>query len=243
MRKINIAICDDEADVLHDEFEIIDDIFGKKDVKYHIDLYSDSKQLVESGAVYDILFLDIEMTSLSGVDIAKAMKKKNKKSLIFFITNYYTYINDALDIKALRYFVKPLNRAEAEAGIDRALRELANESKIIQFSNLANKAEIEVNIESIIYLESEGRHSHIVTSCGDFKSEESFKIIKFKIDQYDNHFALCYRDIYVNLKYVCEYNSENVYLINHGNTIRLYMSRRKFREFDEKMFIMAREMK
>ena len=76
-------------------------------------------QAIRSEAVYNIAFLEIEIGNVSGLDIAKALKEKNKNIIIFFVTEYEKYIDDAMDLFALRFIKSLLPKAEYIKGLIR----------------------------------------------------------------------------------------------------------------------------
>lgn len=57
----------------------------------------------------DIVFLDIEMAGLNGIYVGKALKEQNKNTIIFIITSYVEYLDDAMRFHVFRYLTKPLN--------------------------------------------------------------------------------------------------------------------------------------
>lgn len=62
--KLRIAICDDETDVLIQESCMIQKLLDEKNVSYEIDTYTLAEELLSSKALYDIIFLDVEMGNL-----------------------------------------------------------------------------------------------------------------------------------------------------------------------------------
>ena len=73
------------------------------------DLLEDAKQ---NGC--DIAFLDIHMRGMSGVELAKELKKINPKMNIIFVTGFSEYKGDAMDMKASGYIMKPVTKEKIE---------------------------------------------------------------------------------------------------------------------------------
>ena len=70
---------------------------------------------------YDLLLLDVEMSAMDGVTMAKEVRKTNETVEIVFITGYTDYIAEGYDVGALHYLVKPLHREKFFAVLDKAL--------------------------------------------------------------------------------------------------------------------------
>ena len=58
----------------------------------------------------DIVFLDIEMPGMNGIYVGNELKKANKNVLIFVITSYSEYLDDAMRFDVFRYLSKPLDK-------------------------------------------------------------------------------------------------------------------------------------
>ncbi len=236
----NIAVCDDETDVLNSEAEIIKDALNNQRVDYNIDTFQDPRVFLYSGAKYDMVFLDIEMDQINGIEVAKEITEKNKDCFVFFITNYSVYLDRAFDVKAFRYLSKPIDKNRLRSGIDIALERINEKTQILSVINYKNKLSVDINISTIIYIENTGRHTHIISTQYDFVAEEIFSIVKNKIEKEVNYFAMPHQSYYVNLKYVKNHTKEKVEMAYSGNTYEALMSRRRYNDFDAKMFSMAK---
>lgn len=72
----------------------------------------------------DVLFLDIEMGSMSGVELAKRLRQSGAGLQIIFITGYMEYIAEGYDVEALHYLIKPVTGGKLGAVLDRAVERL-----------------------------------------------------------------------------------------------------------------------
>ena len=105
---INIAICDDDINVTKEIEDLINNMSNKQ--MFNIEIFVDGNEFLQTDyAKYDIVFLDIEMGSVSGIDIALEIRKINDSSIIFFITNHFRYISEALKSMPFQYILKPIN--------------------------------------------------------------------------------------------------------------------------------------
>lgn len=106
---INALICDDEQKYIEQIQKCLIDYCYDHSITYHIDTFANGMLAIHSPNAYNIAFLDIEIDNVSGLDIAKSLKEKNKNVVVFFITAYEKYIDDAMDLFALRFIKKPID--------------------------------------------------------------------------------------------------------------------------------------
>ena len=92
---MKIAICDDDSAYVKKIESVVRTTLAEKNIDARFDLISDSAQLHDSAETYDMAFLDIGMTPYNGLEIAARLKKRNRNIIIFFITSYDDYIDDA----------------------------------------------------------------------------------------------------------------------------------------------------
>ena len=103
MRNLRIAVCDDDMTDLDSEKQLIEKALLKLGCKYKIDKFSSSEELLGSDKTYNIIFLDVELGGRSGIETAGAVHRRNKDCLIFFVTNYEHYMDEALNKHCLLY--------------------------------------------------------------------------------------------------------------------------------------------
>ena len=105
---INIAICDDEELFLQREKEIIYKYMTKKGYNCSIDLFLSGKDYLECDDVekYDIVFLDVSMDEMNGIETAKRIRKNNQKVYLIFVTAYINYATEGYKVNASRYVLK-----------------------------------------------------------------------------------------------------------------------------------------
>lgn len=91
--KLRIAVCDDENEALTKESRLIRDLLDEKHILYDIDEYVSADQLL-SANLYDMVFLDVEMGNVNGINVAKKTVGIQKRYLhilyneLFYIFGY-----------------------------------------------------------------------------------------------------------------------------------------------------------
>ena len=100
------------------------------------------------------------MPDIDGISVAKELKNRNQKVVIFFVTAFDEYQDEAMDLHAFRFFDKPLNIERLYSGLNRAI-EYLNESYIDVYIENKNR-HIKVSVDDIKYIKRENRKN---TSC------------------------------------------------------------------------------
>ena len=182
--------------------------------------------------MYDILFLDVEMGDLNGIDVAEKLLECKDDTFIFFITNYSIYSDRASDIRAHRYLSKPVDRDRLSNGIDSALKKISDVTKYITVTDMETKKRYKIPIASIIFIENTGRHTKIyLTTRPAFIVEEIFSTIKERIESEVEYFAIPHQSYYVNLRFVDDYDKKEVKMSYGKRSYTAIMNMRRYKAF------------
>ena len=86
-----------------------------------------AKQAIEENGGADVLFLDINMPGMSGMDFARSLNPG--RPLVIFTTAYSEYAVEGFKVEAVDYLLKPFGYAEFTAAVERACRRLPQDSE------------------------------------------------------------------------------------------------------------------
>lgn len=107
---MRIVICDDDREQIEQLTRQLRQFFTSLHSKLpDIVSFESGEALLADTGSKDIVFLDIEMAGLNGIYVGKALKEQNKNTIIFIITSYVEYLDDAMRFHVFRYLTKPLN--------------------------------------------------------------------------------------------------------------------------------------
>ena len=104
-----IAICDDESQFRKLIREILKDYMDKNGTIYEIDDFGSGKDFVSLGiemVKYKIVFLDINMGGLGGMETARKIRETSNDTFIAFITAFADYTLEGYKVDAVRYILK-----------------------------------------------------------------------------------------------------------------------------------------
>ncbi len=224
---INALICDDDNKCGDIILRYLQKYCGERNITCFYDLFNNGEKALESIQSYNIAFLDIEIGNVSGLEIAKKLKENNKNIIIFFITEYEKYIDDAMDLFALRFMKKPLDYQRFYTGLDKAV-ELINDETIELFfkdSNIVQK----IKSKDIIYIETDDHKVKIVTTMGVFYSSNLIDYWEKKLTHIS--FYRVHKSYILNLDYIDQYKRNEVKLTT-GELIGIsYRNQPTFRKY------------
>lgn len=110
-----IVICDDELLQREELREYIYKVFEEVEEELELLIFNSAEDVLKEKEVLkdtDIFILDIKMDEVSGMDLAKIIRKENDISEIIFITSLVDYIQEGYIVRAYRYLLKPINYEE-----------------------------------------------------------------------------------------------------------------------------------
>ena len=157
---LSIAICDDEKNICDYLEQRTRKCLAEYDLDAQISAFGDGAELLEcckqDPATFDIIFLDIKMKTINGVDCAKGLRDEGVNSLIVFVTSSAEYVFSGYEAKAFRYILK----TDLENAFDRVFGECLSELKkqttdfyAVETPSLAKK----IPLDDILYFESKLR--------------------------------------------------------------------------------------
>lgn len=161
---IKVAICDDEKIFLDGYVKIINNI--KEVYGYSIEIvkFNSGDELINSLIIddvrFDIIFLDIIMGKINGIETAQKIRELDHIVEIIFLTSSKEYALESYEVKASNYIIK--NSVSVEEKISDAIKYAC--SKVDDYILVTNKSSIEkVELRKIVYIESNKRKIIITT--------------------------------------------------------------------------------
>ena len=150
-----IAIVEDEAAVREQLEGYVQRYTRQYGTQFEVTMFTDGVEILEDyRPVYDIIFLDVEMQHLDGMETARRIRELDSDVLLIFITNMAQYAIKGYAVGALDYVLKPVP-------VDGGMRRL--------------------DAATIYYIESEGHRVHFYTEDGDFSAPGALKVLEEKL--------------------------------------------------------------
>lgn len=215
--KYRIAICDDmEEDVKFISY-MVNMWAEKESITVAIETFPSAESFLFRYAeqkAFDILLLDIEMPSMSGIELAKRIRKEDDAVQIIFITGYTDYIAEGYEVFALHYLVKPLSETKLFEVLNRAVLKMRKNEKAL-FLSLAGEM-VRIPIYEIKYLEVQQNYV-TVHSKKDYTVKKTLGEFERELDE---RFYRMGRSFIVNLSFIDKITKTDVFL-SDGSVIPL----------------------
>ncbi|MCD8293900.1 MAG: LytTR family DNA-binding domain-containing protein [Clostridia bacterium] len=170
--------------------------------------------------VYDVIFMDIEMPYMNGMDAARKLRGFDSSVIIVFITNLKQFALKGYEVEALDFLVKPVEYSSFKTMLARVYRRVG--AKPAEYLSITNtRGTYRIRIADIYYLESVKHFVVIHTAEGETQFFGALTDMESKLPA--SSFARCNSCYLVNLAWVKKVDSLDVYV---GNDV-LKMSKGK----------------
>ena len=130
---LNIAVVDDDKPFLSMYSKFISESFSKKIFSANINVYASGTDLIDSLAVkeFDIVFMDIDMPGISGIDLAAELRKNNKNVSIIFVSAQPHFVFATIRFTPYRFIRKNNLKVETLEVVDSYCSEIQDIHKMI----------------------------------------------------------------------------------------------------------------
>lgn len=209
---MHIVICDDEASYCDSLYRQILAWAKTREAedKIAVSKFYSSEDLLDAwnnGMSMDLLFLDIQMPGeLSGMDLAKAVYKRDEMISFVFVSNYDEYACEGYSVNAIRFLLKPVNQYDVSICMDIAWRKWQSSQERFVTINAGTRS-VHVAVNTILYAESRSHMLCLTTSdhIGKYEIRSTLDDLEKILPR--DWFVRCHKSYIVNLRYVRKYKS------------------------------------
>lgn len=150
---LRIAVCDDEMEVA-DEVERCILKYGiEKGIDFQISKYYSGESLLRTDSCFDVVFLDIIMNKIDGIETGKAIKEGAIKTHIVYITNFTNYSMSAHKVHAFDFIEKPISYSKISDVLCDLIKYMSDGQETAEFirAKTDNGAEMLINVDDILF--------------------------------------------------------------------------------------------
>ena len=225
---MNVLICDDDEFAIKESYNILLEYATKNDLKFDVEISSDSVKILRSKKHYDIALLDIEMPYVTGLTLISHLNEINKHIQIFIITSYSCYLDNAMDLNVFRYINKPIDKERFFRGLDIAIEKYNSNRQIITLDN--GNFTRTITISNILFITIEKRKVVFVTKKGNYYSNQKLSYWAEQLAEFEN-IVSTHHSYIVNLDYVVDFNKTGVSLKCGNSNYTVPLSQRNYSAF------------
>jgi len=222
---MEIILCDDEPYILDQLESLIKANLSENIVAFNIDFCTSGEELMGlfDKKAYDVIFLDIEMGKLNGMETARRLREKSKDVIIVFMTNHKEYLFEGYEVQAFRYLMKGQPDDYYKKHLSAVFKEFGSRRKTI---NVATKnMNINLLLSDICYFEVSLRKVTLHTLQGNqYVYTKALTKVGEELREFE--FVKSHQSFLVNLANI-EYISKEFLLMKNGSKVPISRNYRK----------------
>lgn len=221
---MNIAIIEDSKQEQIKLQEYIQNHFSKRQIFRSVDTFSDGESFLENwnNKTYDLVFLDIMMGEISGVDVARKIRETDSQCLIVFVSASTEFAIQGFEVRAMDYLVKPLTQERFDQTMDLCHDALIRHIRYIEVKE--SRTMVKLPLHSIIYTDYYNHYIQIHTTGRVIRSYQQFDAFSPLLLCYPQ-FLCCYRNCIVNMERVSSVE-KNDFIMDSGERVPIIRSNR-----------------
>ena len=222
---IRIAICDDEKHMSDHIRSMVLNFFRKKNREIILRMFSGGEELLSYNGQIDILFLDIQMKDMDGMETARKLRAGRFRGVLIFITVLKEMVFQSFEVQAYDYLVKPVDKKQFEKTMERLYASMQNASEDSLLVQKGYEGRI-IPKDEIVFCEIIDRKIYLNLASGEVV--DYYERIENLETKLDNRFYRCHRSYLINLKHLKGYKNGTACMDN-GKEIPV--SRLRSKEF------------
>lgn len=225
--RMKIFILDDDRESVAQVEEFITEYAKKMGVTMHARGFTDPETFLQE---YDkseekpyLVILQVEMKKMSGIEVARNLRKKGSSVRLILMDVSDKYAMDAFDVHADGYLKKPITYHDFAGAMSRFRARFATESHTIEVR--AERSKVNLHTADILFAESIGHNVWIYSKEAEYKTPLTMSKLT-EVLQDEKSFLSCGRSYLVNMAYISQVETE-VIVMNDGSRIPIPVRIRK----------------
>jgi DNA-binding LytR/AlgR family response regulator len=211
---MQIVICDDDEGVCVELERWINEYGKREKTDIDIEVFNSAEDLliqIQNGFWFDAIFLDIEFSSMNGVEMGRRIRQSMEWENvgIVYISAKTQYCQDLFAMEPMNFHQKPLVKDEVEADLEKLIRRYSRGRQVIRYTDYAEERGI--LLRDVVYIEAGSKRVTVNTVKGEkIVVKDTISHIQ---ERYQNwHMCRCHRSYLVNLYYVERYGGQMLLL-------------------------------
>ena len=192
---LKIAIVEDENEAAERLKKLIKIYAEDKKIDINLKVFNEPVCFLECKSYFDIVFLDIEMPGMNGVNVARRLREYDEEVVIVFVTNLPGFVFNGYEVAALDYILKPINGLRLKTVLNRAMKYV--ESKAVRDIILKTTGGIKrVTSKAVLYVIAREHLITYVTKDEKIDTWDTLKNVEKQLTEYG--FLRCNKSVLVS---------------------------------------------
>jgi len=227
---MKIVLCDDDPQVLQELGALLFGFFEERKIQVACCAFADGESVVSEMVSYDFAFIDVEMSGMNGLAVAKLLQEYNPNIIIFMVTSYPHYLDDSMDLNVFRYLTKPVAQERLRRGMDIALQKYHRQNQSILLDTV-DGGSLPVFTKDILYICIHGRGTLVKTKAKDYLTHTPIKQWATQLNA--DLFSGPHYSYLVNMQNVLSLRKKEVIMLDDdaGNPVAVAIAQRKYEMF------------
>lgn len=233
---VKIAVIDDKKEMLDEVCLLLQKtVAAQKDVAIcpfeSAEDFLDSLDSVEEDAEYNLLFSDIDLEGISGLELGRIVKKKCPRMYLVYLTSYSEYAAESYLVEAYQYILKQDMEDRIPGIVNYLIKRIRKETKTYIWIGPETKNQ-KICCEDIIYINKpkSEKYLRIHTIKGEYKERAAIKEIMERLNK--EEFILVDRSNIINMRHIVRADNDVIYL---ENDVKVLVSRARFTNVREQI--------
>jgi DNA-binding LytR/AlgR family response regulator len=209
---MHIAICDDEKEIVDAvKYDIIE-IQKDMEIQLKISTYVSGEELecdIDEHKQFDVVFLDIEIGKVNGIQLAEKIKKQCPTTAIVFMTGHCQYVYDVFDVQPCGFVKKPIIKERIEHVFKKAA-EITDAIPTLTFHK--NRASYQLCLKDVVYISSNKRVITVYTTDGEKTFYGKIDEIERTLKEKSSFFVRISQSVIINANFTIDVGYRSVTL-------------------------------
>lgn len=220
---LRLAIVEDEDVAAARLTDFIKRYCKAHDINYNIERFSSAVDLLKNyRPVYDIIFMDIILPYLNGIEAAKELRTYDDAVTLVFVTNMANLAVKGYEVEALDFVIKPVEYDSFAMKLDRAINAVRRRRSVDVPIQVDRTVKL-MSAAKIYYIEVSRHYLVYHTEEGEIKARGTLDALEKQLAS--ENFVRCNACYLVNMKYITEVSGEN--LVVSGDVLKISRAKKK----------------
>lgn len=234
-----IGICDGDKKTVNMISEIVSKVSAHLEENVQVFTYTNGKEMYNSHIRFNLMFLDVELPGMNGIDIARKIRIIDHRVQIVFVTNHQDYWKKAYRVHAFEYIQKPFRIIDIKHVLSDYFKMINNQKRDIIRLRKLNNVEFQIPSDEVIYISCGAKKRQVIVIAKDneYVCKGIINEIYSRLNNFE--FFMPHRSHIINLSNIKSYKRKDKILMLNDDEIPL--SKGRTSEFEEKFSRMMRE--